>query len=259
LIFTVECDKLSKALTSIQVKGKGSTNSGFGNTSLGSYVMLIIKDNTLSIWNGNNTFFVKLDIQLDEEINTRIVEGTCVVDTTTLLPYLKTFGDIVTFNVGDFIALNGANKKASIPIVVNHPSDAALVRIKNMLNHVRYEIQPQTLFGFGKSSFEGAFTLTQPQLQSAIKNCELVKNGVYKFDYNENLLTVSSRENVTNKYEETITPVFPMGEPATVEFSSPVYAFFEKDQMINVYMKDEFPLLLVANDRMLLKAPTVNG
>ena len=87
----------------------------------------------------------------------------------------------------------------------------------------------------------------------------MVKNGVYKFDYNENLLTVSSRENVTNKYEEVITPVFPMGEPATVEFSSPVYAFFEKDQMVNVYMKDEFPLLLVSNDRMLLKAPTVNG
>ena len=129
MIFTIECDKLSKALTNIQVKGKGSTNSGFGNTSLGSYVMLIVKDNTLSIWNGNNTFFVKLDIQLDEQVNTRIVEGSCVVDTTTLLPYLKTFGEIVTFNVGDFIALNGANKKASIPIVVNHPNNDALVRI----------------------------------------------------------------------------------------------------------------------------------
>jgi len=255
MIFTVESDKLSKALTSIQVKGKGSTSGGFGNTSLGSYVMLIVKENTLSIWNGNNTFFVKLDITLTGETS----EGSCVVDTTTLLPYLKTFGDEITLKVGDFISLNGENKKASIPIVVNHPSNDALVRIKNMLNHVRYEIQPQTLFNFGKSQFEGAFTLTQPQLQSAIKSCELVKNGVYKFDYNENLLTVSSRENVTNKYEEVITPVFPMGEPATVEFSSPVYAFFEKDQMINVYMKDEFPLLLVSNDRMLLKAPTVNG
>jgi len=255
LIFTTESDKLSKALTSIQVKGKGSTSGGFGNTSLGSYVMLIVKDNTLSIWNGNNTFFVKLDITLTGETN----EGSCVVDTSTLLPYLKTFGDEITLKVGDFISLNGENKKASIPIVVNHPSNDALVRIKNMLNHVRYEIQPQTLFNFGKSQFEGAFTLTHSQLQSAIKSCELVKNGVYKFDYNENLLTVSSRENVTNKYEEVITPVFPMGEPATVEFSSPVYAFFEKDQIINVYMKDEFPLLLVSNDRMLLKAPTVNG
>ena len=255
MIFTTESDKLSKALTHVQVKGKGSTSSGFGNTSLGSYVMLIVKENTLSIWNGNNTFFVKLDIALTGETS----EGSCVVDTSTLLPYLKTFGDVITLKVGDFISLNGENKKASIPIVVNHPSNGALVRIKNMLNHIRYEIQPQTLFNFGESQFEGAFTLTQAQLQSAIKSCELVKNGVYKFDYNENLLTVSSRENVTNKYEEVITPVFPMGEPTTVEFSSPVYAFFEKDQMVNVYMKDEFPLLLVSNDRMLLKAPTVNG
>lgn len=255
MIFTTESDKLSKALTSIQVKGKGSTSSGFGNTSLGSYVMLIVKDNTLSIWNGNNTFFVKIDMELTGETN----EGNCVVDATTLLPYLKTFGDTVTLKVGDFISLIGQSRKASIPIIVNHPNNDALVRIKNMLNHVVYEIQPQTLFNFGKSQFEGAFALTQPQLQSTIKSCELVKNGVYKFDYNENVLTVSSRENVTNKYEEVITPVFPTGEPATVEFSSPVYAFFNKDQMINVYMKDEFPLLLVSSDRLLLKAPTVNG
>ena len=97
------------------------------------------------------------------------------------------------------------------------------------------------------------------KLKSAIKNCELVKSGIYKFDYNNNILTVSSRENVMNKYEEVITPVFPMGEPATIEFSSAIYSFFEADQMLNIYMRDEFPLLVVSNDRILLKAPTING
>ena len=52
---------------------------------------------------------------------------------------------------------------------------------------------------------------------------------MYKLDYNKGVLNVSSRLNVTNKYEETITPAFPMGEPATVEFSSPIYSFFEKE------------------------------
>lgn len=255
MIFTANCERLGNALQSIQVKGKGTTSGGFGNTSLGQYAMLIVTGQTLSIWNGNNTFFVKIDLQLVGETT----NGSCIVDTSTLIPYVKTFGELITFKVGDFIALSGHNRKASVPIVVRHPSNDALVRIKNMLNHVRYEIQPQTLFTFGKSQYEGAFTLTQPQLRSAIKNCELVKNGVYKFDYNENILTVSSRDNVTNKYEEVITPVFPIGEPATIEFSSPVYAFFEKDQMLNLYMKDEFPLLIVSNDRMLLKAPTING
>ena len=255
MIFTIECDKLSKALSSIQVKGKGSTSGGFGNTSLGKYAMLIVNGQTLSIWNGNNTFFVKIDIELVGETT----NGSCIVDTSTLIPYIKTFGESITFKVGDFIALSGDNRKASVPIVVSHPSNDALVRIKNMLNHVRYEIQPQTLFTYGKSQYEGAFTITHAQLQNTIKACELVKTGVYKFDYNENVLTVSSRDNVTNKYEELVTPVFSMGEPATIEFSSPVYAFFEKDQLLNVYMKDEFPLLIVSNDRMLLKAPTING
>ena len=33
----------------------------------------------------------------------------------------------------------------------------------------------------------------------------------------------------------------------------------EKDQMLNIYMKDEFPLLIVANDRILLKAPHIGA
>ena len=47
-----------------------------------------------------------------------------------LLPYLKSFGAEVTFKVGDFISLIGENKKASIPVIVNHPNNDALVRNK---------------------------------------------------------------------------------------------------------------------------------
>lgn len=253
--FTIDGNILKKALESVQVKGKGSTTNGFGNTTLGTYALLVIKNQTLSVWNGNNTFFVKIDLPLEGEV----IEGTYCVDSSTLIPYLKSFNEDVLFQIGDFISLRSGTRKASLPVIVTHPNDNALGRIKNMLNHVRYEVQPTTMFTFGKSSYEGAFTLTQPQLKDAIKNCELVKSGVYKFDYNEHILTVSSRESVTNKYEERITPVFPTGEPATIEFSSPIYAFFESDQMLNLYMKDEFPLLVVATDRMLLKAPTVTG
>ena len=253
--FTVDCNILSKALESVQVKGKGTTSNGFGNTNFGTYADIVINGNNLSVWNANPTFCAKVDIQLEGET----IDGTVCVDSRTVIPYLKSFGDTVNVSVGDFIAMNSDNRKASIPKVVTHPNADSLNRLKNMLSHINYEIQPQTLFTFGNAKFEGAFAVTQPQLKSAIKNCELVKSGIYKFDYNNNILTVSSRENVMNKYEEVITPVFPMGEPATIEFSSAIYSFFEADQMLNIYMRDEFPLLVVSNDRILLKAPTING
>ena len=253
--FTVDCDSLSKALDSVQVKGKGSTGNGFGNTSFGTYADIVVSGNNLSVWNANATFCAKVDIVLEGET----IDGTVCVDSRTIIPYLKSFEETVTFSIGDFIAMNSDVKKASVPRVVTHPNADSLNRLKNMLNHIRYEIRPETLFTFGNSNFEGAFTVTQKQLQEAIKNCEIVKSGIYKFDYNNNLLTVSSRENVMNKYEEVITPVFPIGEPATVEFSNAVYSFFDSPQLINIYMRDEFPLLLVSTDRVLLKAPTVNG
>jgi|TARA_R100000482_G_scaffold120413_1_gene65669 hypothetical protein len=253
--FTIDSDTLKKALESVQVKGKGTTSGGFGNTNFGSYAYIVADTASVEIWNGNPTFCVKIVIDAVVE-----EQGRVCVDSSTVIPYLKNFsGEDIIFSVGDFVLINCGTKKASIPLVVNHPNADAISRLQNMLNPISYEIQPQTLFNFGKSKFEGAFTLTQRQLQDSIKACELVKSGVYKFDFNKGVLNVSTRLNVTNKYEETITPAFPTGEPATVEFSSPIYAFFEKDQMLNFYMRDDFPLLVVANDRMLLKAPHISG
>ena len=253
--FSIDSNTLKEALESVQVRGKGTTNSGFGSTNFGTYAYIVADTASIEVWNGNPTFCVK--ISLDAEIEE---QGRVCVDSSTVIPYLKNFsGEEVNIEVGDFVLITCGTRKASIPLVVNHPNADALSRLQGMLVPVRYEVQPQTLFNFGKSKFEGAFTLTQNQLQDCLKACELVKSGVYKFDYNNNVLNVSTRQDVTNKYEETIEPVFPIGEPATVEFSSPIYSFFEKGQMLNIYMKDEFPLLVVANDRMLLKAPHISG
>ena len=227
--FTIDSDTLKKALESVQVKGKGTTSGGFGNTNFGSYAYIVADTASIEIWNGNPTFCVKIVIDANVE-----EQGRVCVDSSAVVPYLKNFsGEDIVFSVGDFVLINCGTKKASIPLVVNHPNADAISRLQNMLNPISYEIQPQTLFNFGKSKFEGAFTLTQRQLQDSIKACELVKSGVYKFDFNKGLLNISTRQNVTNKYEETITPAFPTGEPATVEFSSPIYAFFEKDQILS--------------------------
>jgi hypothetical protein len=53
--------------------------------------------------------------------------------------------------------------------------------------------------------------------------------------------------------------MFVLGEPATIEFSGPLYSFFKEGQLLNFYVKDDFPLLVVSDDRILIKAPYVNG
>ena len=252
--FTVDSEKLEKALTKVQMKGKGIGGSGFGNTSLGNYASLYLEGNVLSIWNGNNTVAVKLNLTVEGE-----EDGNVVIDTTKVSPYLKSFKDEIEFVVGDFIQLTTDTRKASIPLVVRHPQGDSISRMRGLLNHVSYEVMPRMLFTFGKSKFEAGISLMQVPLRDAIKNCELVKTGVYKFNYHEEILSVSSRDGASNKYEETIEPFFNIGESATVEFSGPLYALFEKQQMVNIYLKDDFPILMVAEDRMLVKAPQING
>ena len=252
--FTVEAEKFKEALESLQVKGKALTNSGFTSSNIGSYVYMSLTDNSLNIWNGNPTFVVNINVEVVGETN-----GTVITDSNTILPYLKAFGENVTFSVGDFITVSSGNKSASIPIVILHPNMDAINRLSQMVTHVSYQPVPLMLFNFGKAKFEGAFTLTHKQFTSCIKTCELVKSGVYKLDYNNSMPKFSTRQNVQNKYDETLTPVFTLGEPATIEFSGPLYSFFKKDQILNFYVKDEFPLLIVADDRLLVKAPYVNG
>jgi len=252
--FTINSKELEEALVSVQLKGKGVAGAGFGNTNLGNHAMLYLSNGTLSIWNGNTTVAVKVELPVEEG-----EDGEVCVDSSRLTPYLKAFKDDVTVNVGDFIQMTSGTKKASAPLVMNHPNADAISRMRGMISHITYQVQPNLLFRFGKSAFEGMVSLTLDQLKSAIKNCELVHTGIYKFNYHEQVLSISSRNGTTNKYEEAVTPVFQLGESATVEFSGPLYAIFKKDQMINIYMKDDFPILMVANDRLVLKAPQVNG
>lgn len=252
--FTVDSAKLKEALESLQVKGKALGNSGFSSTNIGSYVYMHLNGNSLNLWNGNPTFVVNINLEVEGD-----TDGTVIADSNMVLPYLKTIGENTCFSVEDFISIASGRKGASIPIVVNHPNMDAITRLSGMVTHVSYQPQPVMLFNFGKSKYEGAFTLTNKQFTSCIKTCELVKSGVYKLDFNNGVSKFSTRQSVQNKYEETLTPVFALGEPATIEFSGPLHSFFKKEQLLNFYVKDEFPLLIVAEDRLLIRAPYVNG
>ena len=253
MIFSVDSKTLQNALDKIQVKGKHLTNNGFSSSSIGSDFWAELEGNTLKLWNGDATFIVNINVEVE---GTK--DGNFIASAKEMIPFLKSFDGTVNVNVGDMINLGQESKSASLSKIAIHSGFEAISRVRTMLTSVRYEPSPETLFAFNKKPFEGAFTLNQEQFKNVLKSCELANTGIYKLDYKENIVGFSSGSNTSNKYNESITPTFNLGEDGTLEFSGPLYAFFDKEQLLNFYVKDEFPLLVVASDRMLLKAPTVN-
>ena len=250
--FTVSAKELEQAIESIRVKGKSLTSKGFGNGTMGDYIYIVLEGNVLSIINGSAIFMAKISLPVVGEEN-----GNCVVDATVVLPYLKSFKNNITVAGGDFISISQTGKRASLPKVVNHPAMDALENSLDRTKQITWSAVLDKLPTFGKTTFEGAFSLTSEQFKSCIKNCELVKSGVYRLDFNKETATFSSQQNVQNRYTETITPVAALGEAATLDYTSPLQNFFDKEQLLNFYVKDDFPLLIVAEDRMILKAPQV--
>lgn len=250
--FTIDAKELEKAIDSIRVKGKSLTTKGFGNATMGDYTYLSLEGNNLSIVNGSAIFMAKIIVSVNGNEN-----GNCVIDAGVVLPYLKSFKGEITVTGGDYIAISQLGKKASVPKVVNHPSMDALEHALERTKEITWTPALGTLPVFGKSTFEGAFSITSSQFSDCIKNCELVKSGVYSLNFDKEKATFSSRQTVQNQYTETITPVGVLGEAATLDYTGPLHNFFDKDQLLHFYVKDDFPLLIVAQDRMILKAPQI--
>jgi len=252
--FIVDNKSMEKALSDIQGKGKYIGNGGLGSSKVGTYFYMVLNNNTLEIWNGDATFGLNITLTVEG-----ITNGSFIGDAGLIIPYLKKFGDSVQFDVGDFLKLTWGGKVASLPMVVNHPNMDAIVRIRRMIEHITYEEELEKLWAFGSSKFEGAFKLNRDDFDETISLCELVKSGVFKLNFEEGELTFSSITSASNKYEEKIELETHIGDAATLEYSGPLHRFFEKGQELNFYVKDEFPLLIVANDRKILKAPYTGG
>jgi len=252
--FTINALKLQKALENLQVKGKHLTSGGFSNSNLGTDVYATLEDNTLTLLNGSSLFLVRIQIQVNGDTN-----GQVSFDSTAIIPYLKSFKEDIIFAVGDYVSITCGTKKASIPKLVRHEQEESIINLRNMTDHIRYEAEVNNLFTFGKTTFEGAFTISQETYANCIKLCELVGSGVYTLNFNEGQVTLSTTQNAQKNYTETIRPERQIGEPATLDFSGALHSFFDKDQFLNFYVKDECPLLIVSNDRLIMKAPYVGG
>ena len=256
MIFNVDSKKMQNALDKVQVKGKHLTANGFSSSNIGTLFWAELEGNSLSIWNGDATIICSIKLEVEGEQN-----GNFIGDAKEIAPFLKSFSDTVQFVVNDSsIHMNVEGKSASVPKIAIHSGFDAINRMRTMIQHIRYEVVPNTLFAFNNIPLEGAFTLSQELFSDTIKSCELAKTGLYKLDYKEdNSVHFTSGSNTASKFSIELTPSFNLGEAATLQFSSPLYSFFDKGQLLNFYVKDEFPVIIVAEDRILLKAPAVDN
>ena len=251
--FNINTNTLREALESAQVKGKYVKRSGLSSGSLEECVYLKAQDNVLEIWSGNSTFIVNLTLELEIEEN-----GYYIGKSADIIAYLKKFGENVTLHKTEHLTMTSGTKKASLPRIIEWPSMDAITRMGPKMMDVP-TAPSEELPKVSNINFEAMVTISNESLSEAISMCELVGSGVYRFDVNDDGLKISSSDGVTNNFSDVVTPFLKIGDDATVEFSSPIHKFFKKDQMLNIYLLDDAPVFIVANDRRMIKAPYIAG
>ena len=262
MIFNVESKLLTKALEDIQGKGMYLGDKGFSNSKLSPYVFMELEGNVLRLWNGDSTCGITLSIEVTGHSN-----GSFTGSAETIVPYLKKFDGEIAVSYNDFLSVGGGSKTASIPAAIQHPNFDAITRIRQMISDISFDPVPEKLYDFGSKKFEGAFQLTSEIFNDAISGCELVKSGVYLLDYFPpeegtglpSALQIESTNGTANTFCQSIRPIHGIGEPATLQYSGPLHKFFKDQPLINFYVRDEFPLLIVGHSKMAVKAPYTRG
>ena len=252
--FIIDSKTLLNALSDIQGRGKYSGHSGLSNNELGEYCYMKLENNTLELWNGDTTLALNINIPVESN-----KDGDIVIETKPTMAYLKMIDGDITIDGENSLEITYGSQLIRLPRIIEHPSISAIIRIKGMIDHISI-FEPEykgALPLFGDSVFEAAFNLDSSLFHKMISFCEQVKTGVYKLDFNDGTLIISSGQG-HNSYTETnvIDDIKWIGESATVEWSGPLHRFF-KNEEVSFYVKDEFPLVLVSTDRKLIRAPHV--
>ena len=250
----MESKLLTKALEDIQGKGMYLGDKGFSNSKLSPYVFMELEGNVLRLWNGDSTCGITLTIEVTGNTN-----GSFTGSAETIVPYLKKFDGEITVSYNDFLAISAGTKTASIPAAVQHPNFDAITRIRQMISDISFDPVPEKLYDFGSKKFEGAIQLTSESFNDAISGCELVKSGVYLINSSAGHVSFSSENGTANTFSQSLTAIHSIGEPATLQYSGPLHKFFKDQPLINFYVRDEFPLLIVGHSKMAVKAPYTRG
>ena len=257
--FSISSKKLIEHLESVMLKGKYFQSDGSKNGFLTNYAVLDIKNDVtqMEIYNADSSTACMVSTPITGDIE----EGQCVVDISKTVGFLKPFSSDVKIVIDDFITIednaDGASKKATLPKVLSHEGMGLIVRMINFTNSWDYNDVTSPLPTFSRTTFDTCVQVLDTDIIPIAKSCEVVGVAKYKFDFDNDILTISSTKTEVEKYEGGLTPLDFNGEYSTVEFTGNFHKFL--DGLVRIYMKDDAPILMVCRNRMLLKAPYLSG
>ena len=250
--------EIVEALKNVEMKGKWATSGGLSSKSLGNYISFQLENNSLLLINSDESTTVIESISVDSED-----EGSFVLDIETLKKYLTKMNDTITFEIGDTIVMKSDGKRATMPVVIEHPFHGRIGRFISQWPNLSFEEELEKIPTIGSMNLTCAIQMTGEQLFDAIDACEIVNNGVYKIDYveedelSESKCIISSEE-IISSYREEIEYLSSIGESSTVLFSGPLHRFFGKKDTINVFIGDDQPIIMISNKSALIRAPRLN-
>jgi len=247
----IDSKKIVDALTQMQMKGKYYVGGQTKVSSIGSNVVMVVSGNNLTLYNANHVAVCRQTLN----VNAR-VEGECAVDSDKLISQMKAFKGTVTIDAGEYLTISQGNSKMKMPLLLNHSSPAGIAQAKtlNMPNSVPVIIGRKT-------EIKTRLLTSWVHLSDAVKGCDVLGIGRYKFDYDEHaeVLKLSSDKTANESFSTNVDCGEVEGEGATVEITGPFLSFFDKADMINIYLRDDSPMMFASNGgaKILVKAPYI--
>ena len=268
-----------EALKNVELKGKWASTGGLSSKSLGNYIHIeyqperdltedfgvLLESHLLLVNSDESTTVIK---SIPFEIITCSRDNSFVLEIDTFKKYLSKMNEDITLTVGDTVVMQSDGKTATMPIVVHHPFEG---RVNRFIERWRPKSEPyrrplnfdsdlEEVLKLGVIDVRCGVQVTGEEFHNAIDGCEILNNGIYKLDFHEsddlsNPKFIISSSATVSAYREEMVISNSVGESSTVIFSGPLHKFFNKDEIINIFIGDNQPIIMVTENSALIRAP----
>jgi hypothetical protein len=252
----IEVSEFKDLIESVALKGKYNSGDTSKNGQLSNYAWLISDSEYLHAYNADTTTICAARVP-----NEGIATASWIVDIEKTVKYLKAFSGEVTLLVGDYLTITQTETQtatAKVPLVSEHPHNDYIGRIVTFTNDMRSDTPSwgDELPIFGKTQFEAEIVISEDELARASSVCDVVNIARYKFNFDDEVLTMSSTKTMNETIDTNVEYTIAEGDSATVEFNGQFAKFL--NGAVRLYLKDDAPVLFVTTNRLLLKAPYLN-
>ena len=268
-----------EALKNVELKGKWASTGGLSSKSLGNYIHIeyqperdltedfgvLLESHLLLVNSDESTTVIK---SIPFEIITCSRDNSFVLEIDTFKKYLSKMNEDITLTVGDTVVMQSDGKTATMPIVVHHPFEGRVNRfiekwstnIKTRRRPLNFDSDLEEVLKLGVIDVRCGVQVTGEEFHNAIDGCEILNNGIYKLDFHEsdelsNPKFIISSSATVSAYREEMVISNSVGESSTVIFSGPLHKFFNKDEIINIFIGDNQPIIMVTENSALIRAP----